>query len=156
MQGGVSDLLVILLALALVAAAVGDLRTRTIPNWLTLAVALSAIPFWWATDLSLWPDVAWRIGIALLVFAIFAGAFALGLMGGGDVKLLAAIALWLPPAAVMMLVVIMSLAGGALTLAMAIRHRMAKRKDQLEIPYGVAIAFGGLWLIGERFLNQFG
>jgi len=33
---------------------------------------------------------------------------------------------------------------------------MAKRKDQLEIPYGVAIAFGGLWLIGERFLNQFG
>lgn len=156
MQSGVSDLLVFLLAVALVAAAVGDLRTRTIPNWLTLAIALAAIPYWWVTDVALWPDVALRIGISALVFAMFAAAFACRLMGGGDVKLLAAIALWLPPPAVMMLLVIMSLAGGALTLAMAIRHRFAGREGQLEIPYGVAIAFGGLWLIGERFLNQFG
>ena len=33
---------------------------------------------------------------------------------------------------------------------------LAKREEKLEIPYGVAIAFGGLWLISERFLNQFG
>lgn len=156
MQSGISDFLVLMLAVALVAAAVGDIRTRTIPNGLTLAIALAAIPFWWLADLALWPDVALRIGIAALVFAIFAAAFACRLMGGGDVKLLAAIALWLPPSAVMMLIVIMSLAGGALTLAMAIRHKLTRREGQLEIPYGVAIAFGGLWLIGERFLNQFG
>jgi prepilin peptidase CpaA len=50
----------------------------------------------------------------------------------------------------------MSLAGGALTLAMFVRHRLAGRAGKLEIPYGVAIAFGGLWLISERFLNHFG
>jgi prepilin peptidase CpaA len=156
MDGGLSDLLVLLLAAALVVAAIGDIRSRTIPNWLTLGIALAAIPFWWMSDLGLWPDIAIRIGIALFIFAIFAAAFAAGMMGGGDVKLLAAIALWLQPGAVMLLLVIMALAGGALTLAMVIRQKLAKRSDHLQIPYGVAIAFGGLWLIGERFLNQFG
>lgn len=156
MEWGVSELFVLVLAATLVAAAVGDIRTRTIPNGLNLAIALAAIPFWYASDLSLWPEVALRIGVAVLVFGLFAGAFALGMMGGGDVKLLAAIALWLPPAAVAALLVLMSLAGGAITLFMAARHRLARRTEKLEVPYGVAIAFGGLWLIGERFLNQFG
>jgi prepilin peptidase CpaA len=148
--------MILTLAAALVAAAVGDIRTRTISDRLNIAIALAAIPFWYVTDVGLWPDVAIRIGVAAAVFAFFAAAFALGMMGGGDVKLLAALSLWLPPAAVVALLVLMSLAGGALTLAMALRHRMARRKDKLEIPYGVAIAFGGLWLIGERFLNHFG
>ena len=156
MQWGGSEILVIVLAAALVFAAIGDLRTRTIPNGLNLAIALAAIPFWVLTDLALWPDVALRIGVAVLVFGAFALAFAFGWMGGGDVKLLAAIALWLPPPAVAALVILMSLAGGALTLVMAVRHRLRRRTEKLEIPYGVAIAFGGLWLIGERFLNQFG
>ena len=156
MQWGVSELMILTLAAALVAAAVGDIRTRTISDRLNIAIALAAIPFWYVTDVGLWPDVAIRIGVAAAVFAFFAAAFALGMMGGGDVKLLAALSLWLPPAAVVALLVLMSLAGGALTLAMALRHRMARRKDKLEIPYGVAIAFGGLWLIGERFLNHFG
>jgi prepilin peptidase CpaA len=156
MHGGASEILIVLLAAALVAAAVGDIRTRTIPNWLTIAVALAAIPFWWLSDLALWPDVAVRIGVAAALFAAFALAFYLGMMGGGDVKLLAALALWLPPGAVLFLLVVMSLAGGAITLFMLVRHRLSRRQGQLEIPYGVAIAFGGLWLISERFLNQFG
>ena len=156
MQGGVAEILIVLLAAALVAAAVGDIRTRTIPNGLTLGIALAAIPFWWLSDLGFWPDVAIRIGIAGAVFAAFALAFYLGMMGGGDVKLLAALALWLPPGAVLFLLIVMSLAGGAITLFMLVRHRLARRQGQLEIPYGVAIAFGGLWLISERFLNQFG
>lgn len=156
MQGGVSDILVVLLAVALVAAAVGDIRTRTIPNWLTLAVAAAAIPYWWLSDLALWPDVAVRVGVAAAVFAVFAAAFALGMMGGGDVKLVAAIALWLPPGAVIFLIAVMSLAGGALTLVMLARHKLARRTGAVEVPYGVAIAFAGLWLIGEPFLNQFG
>jgi prepilin peptidase CpaA len=49
----------------------------------------------------------------------------------------------------------MSLAGGALTLAMVLRHRLSRAEGQLEIPYGIAIAFAGLWLLGEPFLNQF-
>lgn len=144
------------LALLLLAASWLDLRSRTIPNGLNLTIALLAIPFWWASGLGLWPDVAWQIGLALLVFGLFTIPFALGAMGGGDVKMLGALALWMPAAALLPLIVIMSLAGGVLTLAMVIRQRLARRQLQMEVPYGVAIAFAGLWLISERFLYQFG
>ncbi|HEX8645220.1 MAG TPA: prepilin peptidase [Allosphingosinicella sp.] len=156
MNWGGSEFLVILLAASLVAAAVGDIRTRTISNWLNLAIALAAIPYWYFAGLELWPDVALRLAVAAGVFALFAGAFALGMMGGGDVKLLGAVALWLPPGGVLFLLVAMSIGGGALTLVMWARHRLKRSEAALEIPYGVAIAFGGLWLISERFLNQFG
>ena len=63
---------------------------------------------------------AWR----LAVFAVFAGLFALGLMGGGDVKLLGALALWLPWQAMSTLLVIMALVGGVITLVTVIHHRM--------------------------------
>lgn len=155
MSGGISWILIALLAAGLGLAALRDWRSRTIPNWLNAAIALAAIPFWWSLGLSLWPDVALQVGIAVAVFAAFTLAFAFGAMGGGDVKLVAALALWLPPGAVLKLLVIMSLAGGALTLAMVIRHKLARTPGLLEIPYGIAIAFGGFWLISERFLNQF-
>ncbi len=155
-MGTLENLLVAVLAAMLIVAAVGDLRTRTIPNPLNAAIALAAIPFWYFSGLDLWPDVAVRIGLAAAVFALFALAFYVGAMGGGDVKMVSALALWLPPVAVMKLLVIMSLAGGLLTLAMVARHHFSKNGENPEIPYGVAIAFGGLWVFGERFLNQFG
>ena len=156
MTSAISWILLVALAAMLLAACWCDLKSRTIPNALNLAIALLAIPFWWSIGLALWPDVAIQLGVAALVFGLFAIAFAMGAMGGGDVKLVAAIALWLPAMSVVALLFIMSVAGGALTLAMLIRHRLARKAGQLEIPYGVAIAFGGLWLISERFLNQFG
>ena len=151
----VSTLLLGVLALMLLAASWLDLRSRTIPNGLNLAIALLAIPFWWASGLEIWPGVALQIGLAVAVFAFFTLAFLVGAMGGGDVKMLGALALWVPGNALLPLVVIMSLAGGVLTLGMVIRHRLARNQGQLEIPYGVAIAFAGLWLISERFLYQF-
>jgi prepilin peptidase CpaA len=155
MNGGFATILVVLLACGLAAGAVCDWRSRTIPNLLNAAIALGAIPFWWASGLHLWPGVAIHVGVALAVFAVFAVAFYFGMMGGGDVKMVAALALWLPPLAVVSLLVIMSLAGGLLTLAMLIPHRLRKAAGQPEIPYGIAIAFAGMFLIGERILNQF-
>ncbi|HYI63761.1 MAG TPA: prepilin peptidase [Allosphingosinicella sp.] len=156
METGFAWILLGALALMLLGASWCDLKSRTIPNGLNLAIALLAIPFWWSVGLALWPDAAIQIGVASLVFGLFAIAFAFGAMGGGDVKLIGALALWLPFKAVVVLIFLMSIAGGALTLAMFLRHKLARRTGQLEIPYGVAIAFGGLWLISERFLNQFG
>ena len=155
MEGVLANFFVAVLAAMLIVAATGDLRSRRIPNWLNLAIALTAIPFWWMSGLSLWPDVAVQIGIAAAVFGFFFILFVLGMMGGGDVKLLAALGLWLPLASVIKLLVIMAIAGGVLTVAMLIPHRMLKSAGNPEIPYGIAIAFGGLWLIGERFLNHF-
>lgn len=156
MPGVVADILVAILAAMLIVAAAGDFRRRIIPNWLNASIALAALPFWWMTGLALWPDIAAQIAVAGAVFLLFALAFHFGAMGGGDVKMVTALALWLPPVAVLKLLVIMSLAGGALTLAMLARHKIAKAEGQLEIPYGAAIAFAGLWLISERYLNQFG
>jgi prepilin peptidase CpaA len=144
-----------ILVLMVLAAAIWDLRTRMIPNGLNAAIALTAIPFWWASGMKLWPDVTIQLGIGVALFAAFAVAFALGAMGGGDVKLIGALGLWLPPSAVAPLLIIMSLAGGVLTIGMLVRHRLARHRHQLEIPYGVAIAVGAVWLIGEQFLNQF-
>jgi prepilin peptidase CpaA len=155
MQGEVSNILIVLLAAGLAAACAFDWRSRTIPNWLNAAIALLALPFWWASGVALWPGVAAELAIAAAVLVVFAFAFQFGLMGGGDVKMLAALALWLPPGAVLQLLVVMSVAGGVLTLAMLIPHRIAGKADQLEIPYGIAIAFAGFWLISERILNQF-
>ncbi|WP_114951973.1 A24 family peptidase [Sphingosinicella terrae] len=156
MGTGLAWILLALLALLLLAACWWDLRTRTIPNPLNVTVALLAIPFWWATGLAAWPDAAMQVGVALLVFVVFAGAFAIGAMGGGDVKLIGAVTLWLPWQAVLALLVIMSIAGGLLTVAMLLRKRLARSEAPIEVPYGVAIAFGGLWLIAQRFLYQFG
>ena len=156
MVTSLNSILLGVLALLLLFACYGDLRARTIPNGLNIAIALLAIPFWWASGLSPWPDMALQVGVAALAFIFFAGAFALGAMGGGDVKLIGAIALWLPWPALLLMLVIMSLAGGALTLAMMIRKKLARTEGPLEIPYGVAIAFAGLWMIGQRFFYQFG
>lgn len=155
MQGDFTTFLIGALAIMLLIAAIGDLRTREISNWLNGAIALLAIPFWWSVGLSFWPDIAIQVGIAAAVFVIFALLFYLGAMGGGDVKLVAALALWLPAGALLNLLVIMSIGGGVLTLAMLIRHRLRKSNEKLEIPYGVAIAFGGLWVLAEPFLNHF-
>jgi prepilin peptidase CpaA len=155
MNGGLSWLLIALLAGLLGVAAALDWRSRTIPNWLNGAIALLALPFWYAGGLSLWPDVAIQVGIALGVFAAFSIAFQFGAMGGGDVKMLAALALWLPFGSLVQLLMIMSVAGGVLTIALLIPHRIAKAAGRPEIPYGIAISFAGFWLIGERILNQF-
>src|SRR5687767_7936915 len=140
-------------ALLLIAAAIGDLRTRTIPNWLNGALALLAVGWWWANGWALWPDIALIIGVALFVFLLFAGAFALGMMGGGDVKLIAALALWLPLMLLTKMLVVMALAGGVLTLVMVIRQRWLRTKDKTEVPYGVAIAAGGLWVFANQILT---
>lgn len=140
------------LAIALLVAAFTDLRRRQIDNWLNAGIALAAPLFWWSSGLALWPDVAWQLGIALITFAICAGLFALRWMGGGDVKLLTALALWIAPAAFLKLVVIMALAGGVLTLLFGMWHIARRQKGRLAIPYGVAISAAGLWILSTEYL----
>lgn len=144
--------LVIALAIALLFAAFTDLRSRQISNRLNLAIAIGAPLFWWTSGLSLWPDVAMQLGVALAAFAVLAAMFAIGLMGGGDVKLLTALALWIAPQAFLQLLIIMALAGGVLTIVMAGWHFLRRQKERLAIPYGVAIAFGGLWVLAANYL----
>ena len=146
--------LLIGLAIALVVAATTDIRRRQIDNWLNGAIALGAPLFWWASGLSLWPDVAIQLGVALAAFTVFAILFALKMMGGGDVKLLTALALWVTPFNFMQLLLIMAIAGGVLTVIMVGWHTIRRQRDKMSIPYGVAIAFGGLWTIAFNLVPQ--
>jgi prepilin peptidase CpaA len=135
------------LAIALIVAAVTDLKRRHISNWLNLGIALGAPVFWIASGLTFWPDMIGQIGLAVIIFTIFAGLFAIGAMGGGDVKLLTALALWMHWLTFLELLVIMSIAGGVLTLLMMIRKRIQKTEGAIKVPYGVAIALSGIWTI---------
>lgn len=146
--------LLIALAIALLVAAFTDIRSRKISNELNIAIALGAPVFWWTSGLGLWPDVALQIGIAVAAFAVLAGLFALGLMGGGDVKLLTVLALWIEPTSFVQLLIIMALAGGVLTIVMGAWHFLRQQKERLAIPYGVAIAFGGLWVLAANYIPQ--
>ena len=154
-NGTFTEILLGLLAAILVVAAVIDVRTFTISNKLNLTVALLAPLFWWSAAIPLWPNIALQVGIAGGVFLLLAAAFYVGVMGGGDVKLAAALALWFSPASTIKFLVLMSIAGGVLTLLVVGLHRARQRPGRPEIPYGVAIAFGGLAILAQRFFNQF-
>jgi prepilin peptidase CpaA len=150
-----TEILLGLLAVLLVVAAIIDTQTFTISNGLNAAIALLAPIYWFATGLDPWPGMAIQLAVAAGVFALFAITFFIGMMGGGDVKLAAALALWLPPAVTLKFLVLMSIAGGVLTVLVLVVHRLRRREGTPEIPYGVAIAFGGLAILAQRFLNQF-
>ncbi len=155
MNVGFTFALLGLLAATLVWIAAIDIKTYTIADGLNLAIALLAPVYWWSAGVPFWPDAAIRVGVGVGVFLLFAIAFYLNAMGGGDVKLAGALALWFTPYETLQLIVFMSLAGGLLTLIVVGIHRARKRIGRPEVPYGVAIAAGGLWLLAQRFLNHF-
>jgi len=154
-NGGFTDLLLLALAATLVVAAVIDMRTFTISNRLNAAVAAGAPVYWLSIALTPWPGMAIQLAAGGIVFVLLAGAFYAGMMGGGDVKLASALALWFSPAGTVKFLVLMSIAGGVLTVGILAWHRTQEREGRPEIPYGVAIAFGALAILTQRFLNQF-
>ena len=155
-MGGVNLNLALLAALVLllVSAGIEDARTREIANWKNAAILALAPLWWWSNGLSLLPDVAIQLAIGGVVFALFCGAFYFNWMGGGDVKMIGALALWLPFQSLAWMLIVMSLLGGALTVLLVV-ERLVRRKDgNIEIPYGVAIALAGLIAIREPLFNH--
>jgi prepilin peptidase CpaA len=142
------------LVLILLAAGIEDARTREIANWKNAAIALLAPAWWWLQGYG-WADVAWQVGIALAVFALFVGAFHFGWMGGGDVKMIGALALWLPGQTLFFMLMVMSIIGGVLTLIMMFDHWRRKAPGAVETPYGVAIAMASMLALGEPIFNHF-
>jgi len=145
-------------------AAVQDLFTLRISNRTTLAV-LALYPVY---VLSAGHPVAWPFALALagFVFAFGFVLFHLKYFGGADVKLFAAAALWAGPELAVGFLLTVSVVGGLLAMvsmtplrlllpymaaATGIKADMAHLM-QLQIPYGVPIAVGGLF-IAARLLH---
>jgi prepilin peptidase CpaA len=111
----------VLNVVALAVACVGcacDLRSRRIPNWLTFGAAAAALTYQMATAGVSGVGAAaagWFVGAA-----IFFVPFALGGMGGGDVKLLAALGAWVGPSDALWLGLYTGAAGGVLALAVSL------------------------------------
>ena len=145
----------------LATAAFEDCRRLVIPNGLVLA--LLAL---WPVELLLGPSpvallpLLAGLGAALLVFVIGAGFFSRGLIGGGDVKLLAAAALWAGARGTPELLILTGIFGGLLAgflltpLGMqlsALRGTLpGAGESALEmnaVPYGLAIAAAALVVV---------
>lgn len=151
--------LLIALAIALLIAAFTDIRSRTISNWLNIAIAAGAPVFWWASGLSLWPDVAWQIGFALVVCGILVGVAYIGyrlnivILGGGDIKLLGALALWFTPMSYLGMLWYMALCGGLMAVLFVLRLMILRPKTRGVLPYGVAIAGGALLVLYPKLIS---
>ncbi len=147
----------------LLCAAVSDLMFRRIPN-----VIPAAIFVLYVVAAILFPhDINWlhASGVALVVFAVGAALFAMGKVGGGDVKLLAACALWAGLSGIGPLLVITALAGGMVALAQiapqavwyvtsvfGTTEHVADAPSLKSLPYGIAIAAGGSFAVATQFI----
>jgi prepilin peptidase CpaA len=99
-------------------ACISDIRTRRIPNVLTLSAAFAALIFHAATGG--WVAAGWSLAGWLAGAALFFPIFALRGMGAGDVKLLAAVGAWLGPGQVVFVALATSIAGGLMGAGVAL------------------------------------
>ena len=133
-------------------AAICDGRSMLIPNWISIALIALYFP---AALLGGYSPAAigLHVGFAVAVFAVCAGAFYMGLFGGGDAKLIPAIALWYGFPNGFVFLVFMTAFGGVLAVALVLARRLAPSpagpawlKRMLTpgegVPYGLAIAAG--------------
>lgn len=137
-------------AIALFAvAAVTDSLRRRIPNPISIALAVLGLVRIGAALVSgeSLLTAGLDLVVAVAVFAVAALAFRYRLLGGGDVKLLAAGTLWLGAAALGSYLVITVLAGGLMAVAFVAWHMVLPvgvRRQRPSLPYAVAIAAGGI------------
>lgn len=149
-------LLAVFPALVIVAA-VRDVTSFTIPNWISLALVALYAPVALMSGLSL-EQIGLSVGVGVILLVVGIGMFAMGWIGGGDAKLLAAAALWLGWPGLLNFLIFTALAGGALAIVL-----LGMRNTTMEVlalrtpqwvqrllvrdgpaPYGVAICFGAL------------
>jgi prepilin peptidase CpaA len=145
------DLILLAVCLVLLAAAIEDIAKLRISNIFPLLVMALFVPWVAVTG---WENDIWQnCTLFLAVFAMGSALFAMQWMGGGDVKLMAACALWFDWAAALPWFVYVTVGGGVLALLLMVGRRMVPRavRDGSSlaifaakgpIPYGVAIALG--------------
>jgi prepilin peptidase CpaA len=123
-----------------------DVTQFIIPNW--VSVLLVALFFAYYFTASPEIKITESIAVMLITFLVGLAIFTLNIMGGGDVKLITAISLWIGfnLQNLSLFYISMALFGGAVALFYLI-YRKALKSHNKEIPYGVAIAAAFAYLI---------
>lgn len=150
----------------LLVAAVSDLLTMKIPNWLSLALGLLFFPAAIVAGLHI-TAIGLSAVAALCVFIACFALFALNVMGGGDAKLLTACALWFGLSqGLIVFLVNVAFCGGIVTLLVLLIRWMSRlvtdRGIRLppslstakKIPYGLAISAGALLALPQLFISM--
>jgi prepilin peptidase CpaA len=150
--------------LLLLYVAVIDIATRLIHNEICLTLALLGIASQFAGP----THIIESLVVAAILFLLLLVVYQRGWMGGGDVKLLVALAVGLPLTGVIQLLTITALAGAVLALAhlmmrllphprpapagspLLLRVYAVERWRNLRrapLPFGAAVACGGVWTV---------
>lgn len=152
--------------LALFSAAYNDIKEFRIPNITSLVIASSFFVF---AAFFLSPiEIAYHVLIASIVFSLTFILYMKNAFGAGDVKLLSALSLWASATMIMPFLFAVSLFGGVFAILVLVSQKrlhtqthnknndkkentlIAWIKTRQEIPYGVAIAFGGVLVLHDR------
>ena len=170
--------LVLLILLGL--AAWLDLDRRRIPNTIIATIALLWLPYALHNFPARMPG---SLATAATVLAVGMIIWRLRWLGGGDVKLIAALTLWAGAKDAPLLLATIALSGGILALLWQSRLQhvaawlsaalgtrfgtmspalqaagsadpggAAQASSAVSLPYGVAIAAGGCWLVHRTFI----
>jgi len=155
MTGVLQQLLLLVFPFAMAFAAATDLTTMKIPNLLSVGLCVAFLAMAPIAGLSGQQMLMHLLAGALMLFAGIA-LFAVGWMGGGDGKILAVASLWIGFDQLTPFLIFVSVAGGALALAILAYRRVPATALPLpgwalrlhtpgaDIPYGIAIAAGAL------------
>ena len=148
--------IVLLFPLALAYAAVRDLTSYIIPNWLSLAILADFVVGAAVSSLEM-SAMGWHLSAGLAVLIVGILLYARGILGGGDVKLLAACAVWVGWSGLLRFGLLVAVSGGLLALVIIGLRRVAlsaslrdavwvRRLGSAErgVPYAVAIGVGGI------------
>jgi prepilin peptidase CpaA len=142
----------LLFTVLVLTGAVLDVRSRRLPNTLSLALAVSGLAaILFAAGLADAGSALAHLGISLVIGM---GLYALGMWGGGDAKFYAGTAAWFTLSEALPLLLWVSMAGVALLIAWFVGRRLSgqpiTRSRKGEVPYGVAIAAGGIVLMWSQ------
>lgn len=170
----IAAIIMVVFPFSMIYAALSDVFTMTIGNRVSavlIAAFLIVAPF---IGLS-WLDFGWHLAAFAAVLAATFALFAVGAMGGGDAKLLAATSLWMGfGPSLVEYILWATICGGVFTLLLLVFRKssfsvyagevpiLRRIVDEKDVPYGVALAIGGLlaypqspamaWVLGQAAL----
>jgi prepilin peptidase CpaA len=159
-----------LLPALMIVAAMTDVTTYKIPNWLTALIALLFFPMAYATGMPM-QEFFWHLAAGVVLFIVGYALFAFRIFGGGDSKLMAAAGLWFGTGQSMQFLTMTALAGGAIAIAFGAwsmfimgwevhgpenKGSFGEQLKQItpKLPYGLAFAAGAIFVYPDTWWMQ--